>query len=69
MGLFSKMFRSGSTGSDNPGTPNYERGAAGLPIDHDGDPKTPDVIDPELPFAYSENGLRDELGAPPRPRY
>jgi hypothetical protein len=57
------------TGPDNPGVPNYERAAAGLPIDHDGDPNTPDIIDPNQPFEYTENGLRDELGAPPRPRY
>ena len=56
-------------GSDNPGTPNYERAAAGLPIDHDGDPSTPNIIDPNQPFEYTENGLRDELGAPARPRY
>ncbi|HEU4424568.1 MAG TPA: M91 family zinc metallopeptidase [Pilimelia sp.] len=54
---------------DNPGVPNYERAAAGLPIDHDGDPNTPDIIDPNQPFEYTENGLRDELGAPARPRY
>ncbi len=57
------------TGSDNPNTSNYERNAAGLPIDHDGDPKTPAIIDPDQPIDYTENGLRDELGAPPRPRY
>ncbi|MBF9132333.1 calcium-binding protein [Plantactinospora sp. S1510] len=57
------------TGSDNPDTPNYERAAAGLPIDHDGDPNTPNIIDPNQRYEYTENGLRDELGAPNRPRY
>jgi uncharacterized protein YukE len=57
------------TGSDNPGVPNRERAAAGLPIDHDNDPSTPNRIDPRHPFDYTENGLRDEMGAPNRPRY
>jgi hypothetical protein len=54
---------------DNPDTPNRERVAAGLPIDHDDDQRTPDRIDPEHPVEYTENGLRAELGAPHRPRY
>jgi Ca2+-binding RTX toxin-like protein len=54
---------------DNPDTPNLERAAAGLPIDHDGDPSTPHRIDPDHPLEYTENGLRGELGAPHRPRY
>jgi Ca2+-binding RTX toxin-like protein len=54
---------------DNPDTPNRERVAAGLPIDHDDDQGTPDRIDPEHPIEYTENGLRAELGAPHRPRY
>jgi Effector protein/RTX calcium-binding nonapeptide repeat (4 copies) len=54
---------------DNPDTPNAERVAAGLPIDHDDDPDTPDRIDPDHPYEYSENGLREEMGAPHRPRY
>jgi hypothetical protein len=49
--------------------PNREREAAGLPIDDDHDPKTPDRIDPDHPYQYTENGLREELGAPHRPRY
>ncbi|GAA0796282.1 M91 family zinc metallopeptidase [Spirilliplanes yamanashiensis] len=57
------------TGSDNPDVPNRERVAAGLPIDHDGDPGTPVQIDPRHPVEFSENGLRDELGAPRRPVY
>jgi hypothetical protein len=57
------------TGSDNPGVPNREREAAGLPIDHDNDPSTPNIIDPDHPYDYTENGLRDEMGAPHRPVY
>jgi Ca2+-binding RTX toxin-like protein len=57
------------TGSDNPGVPNKEREAAGLPIDDDGDPNTPTRIDPNHPYDYTENGLRDEMGAPHRPAY
>jgi hypothetical protein len=57
------------TGADNPGVPNLEREAAGLPIDHDNDPSTPNQIYPQHPFDYTENGLRDEMGAPDRPRY
>ncbi|MEV8509886.1 M91 family zinc metallopeptidase [Actinoplanes sp. NPDC051475] len=56
-------------GADNFGVPNYERVAAGLPIDHDGDPSTPDQIDPDHPLRFTENGLREELGAPRRPSY
>jgi Ca2+-binding RTX toxin-like protein len=46
-----------------------ERQAAGLPVDHDGDPDTPEVIDPDHPLQFTENGLRDELGHPPREHY
>jgi hypothetical protein len=56
-------------GPDNRGVPNLEREAVGLPIDHDADPSTPDALHPDHPFAYTENGLREELGLPPRPRY
>ncbi len=51
------------------GVPNDELSVAGLPYDHDGDPDTPDVVDPERPFETSENGLRDEFGLPPREDY
>jgi Ca2+-binding RTX toxin-like protein len=57
------------TGADNPGVHNREREATGLPIDDDGDPSTPIRIDPDHPYDYTENGLRDEMGAPLRPRY
>lgn len=49
------------------GVPNSERQAAGLPIDADGDGDY--EIDPDHPYQYTENGLRDELGAPHRPKY
>lgn len=51
------------------GTPNDERTAVGLPIDHDGDPSTPNQIDPNHPYELTENALRDEMGRPRRQRY
>jgi hypothetical protein len=51
------------------GTPNDERTAVGLPIDHDGDPATPHQIDPNHPFELTENALRHEMGLPRRHRY
>jgi Ca2+-binding RTX toxin-like protein len=57
------------TGTDNPDVPNREREAVGLPIDDDGDPSTPNRVDPNHPYDYTENGLRDEMGAPLRPTY
>ena len=56
-------------GADNPGVPNAEREAVGLPIDHDGDPDTPDTLDPDHPYELTENGLRDEFGLNLRQRY
>lgn len=53
----------------NHGTENDERQAAGLPIDHDSDPETPERIDPDHPYQYTENGLRDEMGVPHRDHY
>ncbi|HEX8455957.1 MAG TPA: M91 family zinc metallopeptidase [Pyrinomonadaceae bacterium] len=54
------------------GMQNRERQAVGLendgiPFDFDGDPKTPKTT--ANPHALTENGLRDELGRPRRPRY
>lgn len=57
------------TGADNPGVPNLERAAAGLPIDEDNDPSTPTQIYSHHPFPLSENGLREEMGAPHRDAY
>ena len=54
---------------ENQGTNNREREAAGLPVDHDNDPSTPEQIDPDHPYVYTENGLRDEMGAPHRDHY
>jgi Ca2+-binding RTX toxin-like protein len=56
-------------GPDNPGVPNLEREAVGLPIDDDNDPNTPDRIYPKHPYDLTENGLRDEMGAPHRDAY
>lgn len=50
-------------------TPNDERAAVGLPIDHDANPATPRQIDPNHPYELTENALRDELGLPRRRRY
>ena len=57
------------TGADNPGVPNAEREAVGLPIDADHDPSTPDTLDPDHPYVVTENGLRDEMGIPDRLYY
>jgi Ca2+-binding RTX toxin-like protein len=54
---------------NNQGTPNREREAAGLPIDEDNNPKTPEQIYSKHPYDYTENGLRDEMGAPHRDAY
>lgn len=48
---------------------NTERQATGLPIDHDGDPDTPEIVDPDHPIAYTENGLRRDLGLERRDYY
>ena len=48
---------------------NLERVAVGLPIDHDDDPSTPERLDPDMPYAYTENALREEWAWPRRPRY
>lgn len=57
------------TGADNPEVPNAERVATGLPIDDDGDPGTPDQLDPRHPYELTENGLRAELNLSARTRY
>lgn len=46
-----------------------ERQASGLPIDHDNDPSTPEIIDPDHPWEYTENGLREEMNLPTRQHY
>lgn len=57
------------TGPDNTGVDNAERVAVGLPIDHDNDASTPDQLDPRHPYDFTENALRDEIGAPRAPMY
>ncbi|WP_432834542.1 M91 family zinc metallopeptidase [Dactylosporangium sp. CA-092794] len=63
----------GGSGSDHfadgSAVPNTERQAAGLPIDDDGDPATPERIDPDHPLELTENGLRAEMGLRHRDRY
>ncbi|KRF11508.1 hypothetical protein ASG90_17425 [Nocardioides sp. Soil797] len=55
--------------TQNDGVNVRERQAAGLPIDDDNDPSTPERIDPDHPLDYTENGLRKEMGAPHRDHY
>lgn len=46
-----------------------ERQASGLPIDHDHDTSTPEIIDPDHDIGLTENGIRDEMGLPDRDHY
>ncbi|GAA5143110.1 hypothetical protein GCM10023340_07810 [Nocardioides marinquilinus] len=65
-------YMDGQYNGDDPrdhGDNNSERQASGLPVDHDNDPSTPEIIDPDHPVEYTENGLRDEMGLPPRTHY
>lgn len=65
-------FDSTTYNGDDPtdhGIRQGERQASGLPIDHDHDPSTPEVIDPDHDFGLTENGLRDEMGLPNRDHY
>ncbi|MGE5829083.1 MAG: M91 family zinc metallopeptidase [Micromonosporaceae bacterium] len=57
------------TGADNPEVRNSERVAVGLPIDDDGDRRTPDRLAAGHPYPLTENGLRAELNLPLRTRY
>jgi hypothetical protein len=57
------------TGADNPGVANDEREAVGLPIDGDNNAKTPPQLYDRHPYELTENGLRDEMGAPHRDAY
>ncbi len=60
----------GGTDATDSGSVNIrERVATGLTIDHDGDPATPERIDPLHPKRFSENGIRDEMNLPDRPHY
>lgn len=49
--------------------PLIERQNVGLTWDHDGDPNTPDIIDPDYDFRWTENALRAEWGLPTREKY
>lgn len=49
--------------------PAAERAVAGLPVDDDGDPTTPERLAPRHPYPLTENALRDELGIVRRVRY
>jgi hypothetical protein len=65
---FDSTTYSGDDTTDH-GIRQGERQATGLPIDHDHDPSTPEVIDPDHDFGLTENGLRDEMGLPDREHY
>ncbi len=69
-GSFDDSEYTGDDPSDaNRGIVQGEREAVGLPVDHDHDPDTPEIVDPDHPEAYTENALRDELGWEDRHHY
>jgi hypothetical protein len=45
-------------------TPNDERAAAGLPIDHDGGPSAPHQIDPNHPYELTETRSATRWASP-----
>ena len=49
--------------------PNAERQAVGLPLDHDGDASTGEILVPGHRYDMTENGLRTELGLDLRTTY
>lgn len=55
--------------TDDAGQPLIERQNVGLEWDYDGDPDTPDAIDPDHDYRFTENALREEFGLPRRERY
>jgi hypothetical protein len=59
----------GQTPEPNGPVNTLERQAVGLPVDHDDDPTTAPVVDPDHPITYTENGLRREMGLPDRTTY
>jgi Ca2+-binding RTX toxin-like protein len=62
----------GTVDGDDGWTPNLERQAAGLPVDDDGNPTTPDVSADQVvdhPDTMTENALLDEMNYPPREHY
>lgn len=71
-GTFQPGTYFGNDAVDSGRVPNAERQAVGLetsasPYDFDGDPATPPTT--HNPFPLTENGIREELGLPPRPHY
>lgn len=71
-GTFQPGTYVGSDQVDSGRVPNAERQAVGLETsasayDFDGDPATPPTTHNPLPL--TENGIREELGLPPRPHY
>ncbi|MFV0427760.1 MAG: M91 family zinc metallopeptidase [Beutenbergiaceae bacterium] len=56
-------------GEPQNGVRETERQAAGLPIDDDNDPATPEQINPDHRYELTENGLREEMGLPLRESY
>lgn len=71
-GTFQPGTYFGSDQVDSGRVPNAERQAVGLEssapaYDFDGDPATPPTT--HNPFPLTENGIREELGLPPRPHY
>lgn len=71
-GTFQPDTYVGSDQVDSGRVPNAERQAVGLETsapayDFDGDPATPPTT--HNPFPLTENGIREELGLPPRPHY
>lgn len=62
---------SGNDAIDDAASTNLrERVAAGLPIDHDNDPTTPEQTDDaNHPFILTENGIREELNMDQREHY
>nr|WP_246002673.1 M91 family zinc metallopeptidase [Nocardia tenerifensis] len=67
-GNYDRTVYTGEDASDH-GDEQGERVAAGLPVDHDHDPKTPERIDPDHRIELTENGMRREMGAPHREHY
>jgi hypothetical protein len=51
------------------GVRRSERTAIGLPVDHDGNPRTPEEADPAHPTVFTENALRRTWGLPERLHY
>lgn len=69
-GTFRNNTYTGTDPLDSGRFRNGERVAVGVPIDHDGDPTTPEQRDDAIhPYALTENGLRTEMGMDTRNQY